>query len=1043
MMRIVNQAGAVRQYCWRVGLLGLGGVGLIVGLLLVPLGSRGAEGLGQGATTPSDPFAGLRYRSIGPARGGRVTAVAGHRAQPQTYYFGATGGGVWKTTNAGQTWDPISDGAFETGSIGAIAVAESDPETLYVGTGSAAIRSNVIVGRGIYRSRDGGQTWQHVGLRRGGQIGSIRIHPRNPAIVYVAVLGQPFGANEERGVFRTQDGGETWEKVLYLNDQTGFVSLALNPANPDELYAGAWQAVRHPWTILSGGPSDVTGLYKTTDGGTTWTHLTQGLPTGLIGKVDIDLCASSPQHVYAILEADSGQGGVYRSSDSGATWKRVNATPALLARPFYYTYLDVDPKDPEKVWVNNLSLWRSTDGGRTFQTVSTPHGDNHGMWINPDNPDLIIQSNDGGANVSLDGGRSWSSIYNQPTAEIYQVAVDDQTPYRVYGAQQDNTTLILPSLPPTVEPVDDPAQLWQSGPGCETGPILPHLRNPRIIYGACKGEFYRMNLETGQTVSYWVHPQNRYGHNPQDIRYRFQRVSPLEVSPHDPNIIYHASHVVHRTRDEGVTWEVISPDLTANDPARQVISGGPITRDITGEEVYSTIYALRESPLEPGVLWAGANDGPVHVSRDHGKTWRQVTPAGLPPGGRVQNIEPSPHRKGSAYLAIYRYLLDDWQPYLYLTNDYGATWRRLTDGQNGIPADTPTRVVREDPSREGLLYAGTEFGMYVSFDQGGRWQRFQRNLPVTPVTDLRVHRRDLVVSTMGRGFWILDDLTPLHHWQHPAVANRRVPAAPRLVPPREAIRMRYPSMGGRPEVPEYPSPAATIDYWLPTTSPKEVTLEILDREGRPIHREISRPAVTDPAPGQGMRAPARSGPVTRGLTARPGHNRYRWDLRIDDGAGGGTGRSLPGPLAVPGRYSVRLSVDGWQQAETLTIVPDPRLAADGVIQADLEEQLALSLAIRATTREARTLVEQIENRLRSVPDSQKGPWQSLRARLVTAPGAYPQPMLIDQLASLSRMVNSADRKVGRSAFDFHDELRQALRGLEAEVAAMVGGTPQR
>ena len=1024
----------------------VGWYGGILGALLLlgwvaGIGER-PRGLAQSAESVAERFTGLRYRSIGPARGGRVTAVAGHRAQPQVYYLGATGGGVWKTTDAGRTWDPISDGAFETASVGAIAVADSDPETVFVGTGSAAIRSNVIVGRGVYRSRDGGKTWQHVGLRRTGQIGAIRIDPRNPAIVYVAALGQPFGPNEERGVFRTRNGGETWEKVLYLNDQTGFVSLALNPANPDELYAGAWQAVRHPWTILSGGPASVTGLYKTTDGGTTWTHLTAGLPTGLIGKVDIDLCQASPQHVYAILEADGGQGGVYRSGDSGATWKRVNNSQALLARPFYYTYIDVDPKDPEKVWVNNLSLSRSTDGGRTFQTVSTPHGDNHGMWINPDNPDLIVQSNDGGANVSLDGGRSWSSIYNQPTAEIYQLAVDEQTPYRVYGAQQDNTTLILPSLPPTVEPVDDPLQLWQSGPGCETGPIVPHPRNPQVVYGACKGEFYRMNFLTGQTVSYWVHPQNRYGHNPRDIRYRFQRVSPLEVSPHDPSVIYHASHVVHRTRDEGVTWEVISPDLTANEPARQVISGGPITRDITGEEVYSTIYALRESPLEPGVLWAGANDGPVHVSRDHGRTWRQVTPSGLPHGGRVQNIEPSPHRKGSAYLAIYRYLLDDWQPYLYLTNDYGATWRRLTDGRNGIPVDTPTRVVREDPSREGLLYAGTEFGMYLSFDQGATWQRFQRNLPVTPVTDLRVHRRDLVVSTMGRGFWILDDLTPLHHLGEGGGEGVEA-TTPRLVPPREATRMRYTPMGGRPEVPDYPAPAATIDYWLPTTPPKAVTLEILDREGRPIHREVSRSAATDPVPGQGMRAPARTAPVTRGLTARPGHNRYRWDLRIDDAPGAGAGRSLPGPLVVPGRYTVRLSVDGWQQTEPLTVVADPRLAADGVVLADLEEQLALSLAIRATARDARALVERIETRLRAAPDSQKAPWQSLRARLVTAPGAYPQPMLIDQLGSLYRMATSADRKVGRSAFDFHEELRQALRGLEAEATALAGGAPQR
>lgn len=995
---------------------------LITGLLAVSDSAATA----QTESTVSSWFEKLRYRSIGPARGGRVTAVAGHRRQPHTFYMGTTGGGVWKTTDAGQNWVNISDGFLTTPSIGAIAVADSDPDVIYVGTGSAAIRSNVIRGLGVWKSTDGGKSWRHVGLRNGGQIGSIRIHPQQPQIAYAAVLGQPFGANEERGVYRTMDGGETWQRVLYIDRETGAVSLAMNPANPEELYAGVWQAVRRPWTILSGGPAGKTGLYKTTNGGATWTHLTNGLPTGLIGKIDVDLCYSSPEHVYVILEADGGAGGVYRSNDSGQSWQLVNKSAGLISRPFYYTYIDVDPRNPEIVWVNNLSLWRSADGGKSFRTVPTPHGDNHGMWINPDNPELIVQSNDGGANVSLNGGQTWSTIYNQPTAELYQLAVDNQYPYRLYGAQQDNTTLIIPSLPPLVDRVDDPVQLWSIGPGCETGPVVPHPVNPRIVYGACKGEFYRLNLETGQVASYWVHPQNRYGHNPRDIKYRFQRVSPLEVSPHDPRIIYHASHVVHRSTDEGVTWTVISPDLTANEPDKQVISGGPITRDITGEEVYSTIYAFRESTLEPGVLWAGANDGPVHVSRDHGKTWKRVTPAGLPPGGRVQNIEPSPHRKGSAYLALYRYLLDDWRPFIYLTNDYGASWKLLTDGRNGIPDSCPTRVVREDPDREGLLYAGTEYGIFVSFDQGAKWHSMQLNLPVTPVTDLRVHRQDLVVATMGRSFWILDNLTPLQQMAEGA----GTPA--KLLVPRPALRTRHPAMGGRgagPAEPEYPPPGALIDYYLGEEVSGDLKLEIVDQAGRIVRTQLSRQSDDSGRPAQGMRGPVSGGRPASELTRQRGLNRFRWDLRVGEPAGASSARELPGPLVLPGRYTIRLVSEKWSLSQPLTVELDPRLASDGVTLADLREQFELIQRVRQTSREATALVQRLDSELPAALPARQAELRQIRQALVTAPGAYPQPMLIDQLTSIYRMISDADRKVGRSAIEYYDELRRELDRL--------------
>jgi len=981
-------------------------------------------------------FQALRYRSIGPARGGRVTAVAGHRRQPHTFYMGATGGGVWKTTDAGQSWQNVSDGFFETASIGAIAVAESDPNVVYVGTGSAAIRSNVILGRGVYKSTDAGRTWTHVGLREAGQIGSVKVDPRDANVAYVAALGQPFGANAERGVFRTKDGGKSWQKVLFINDRTGAVSLAMNPANPNELFAGSWQAVRKPWTIVSGGPAAECGIYKSTDGGDTWKHLDNGLPKGLIGKVGLDISAANPQRVYALMEATnqdgSGAGGVYRSEDAGASWTLINKTGGLIARPFYYTYINADPKNADVVYVNNLAFYKSSDGGKSFRPMGTPHGDNQGMWINPDNPEIFIQSNDGGANVTLNGGRTWSTIYNQPTAEIYAVAVDNQFPYSVYGAQQDNTTLIVPSLPATMERADDPIQLWKQGPGCETGPIMPSPLNPNIVYGACKGEFYRMNFETGQTVSYWVHPQNRYGHNPKDILYRFQRVSPVEISPHNPRVLYHCSHVVHRSTDEGVTWTVVSPDLTANEPDKQVISGEPITRDITGEEVYSTIYAFRESTLEAGVLWSGANDGPVHVSRDNGKSWKNVTPKGLPPGGRVQNIEPSPHRKGSAYIAVYRYLLNDWQPYIYVTNDYGASWTRLTDGKNGIPADYPTRVVREDPDREGLLYAGTEFGMFISFDNGKNWQSFQLNLPVTPITDIKVHRKDLVISTMGRAFWIMDNVSPLHQ-----ITDAVAALAATLFKPATAIRTRRAGGGRAGASPEYPAPAAQIDYVLAAEPTGELKLEFLDATDKVIRTVTSRAGRPDAQAGRGvmlgdedeMRGPRFGGGAAASLTKRAGHNRFAWDFRYDGF----------GPLALPGKYKVRLSADGWNQTQPLEVTLDPRLAKDGVTVADLKEQLELLLAVRETTGDARRTLQSIDAAIQksSGQADKLKKLQGLRSQLATAQITYPQPMLIDQLGALSRMAGSADRKVGRSALEYFEVLKKRLNEIKNEARTLV------
>jgi photosystem II stability/assembly factor-like uncharacterized protein len=987
---------------------------------------------GNGANVRVDPalYQDLRWRSIGPHRGGRVTAVAGHRAQRGTFYMGATGGGVWKTTDYGLTWQPITDAFLESPSIGAIEVAESDPSIVYVGTGSDGIRSNVIIGRGLYKSTDAGKTWTFMGLRDAGQIGAVKVDPRDPNVVYAAALGSPFGPNPERGVFRSKDGGRTWRKVLFVSDRIGAISLAMNPATPTEIYAAMWRGERKPWTIISGAPAaEGAGIYRTRDGGETWARLSAGLPQGLIGKIDLDVARSTPRRVYALVEAAGAERGLYRSDDAGDTWQQVNAEFELLRRPFYYTNVDADPQNPDVVYVSNERFFKSTDGGRTFRALPTPHGDNHGVWINPDDPDLFIACNDGGASVTQNGGRTWSTQLNQPTGEFYMVDVDEQFPYRLYAPQQDNSTLIAPSLPPFAWRPDAPTQAWIHGPGCETGQIHPRP-DGKVVYGVCKGEFGRYSVETGQEQHYWVYPQNRYGHNPNDMKYRFVRQSPLEVSPHDPKVVYHGSQYLHRTSDDGVTWETISPDLTAHDPSKQVISGEPITRDITGEEVFSALYAIEESRLERGVIWTGSADGLVQVTRDGGRAWRNVTPKGLPSDGRVMNIEDSPHRRGSAYVAVSRHLLNDFRPYFYRTDDYGATWTRLADGSNGIPADHPAHAIREDPEREGLLYAGTQFGVFVSFDNGGHWQTLQQNLPATPVTDIRVHRGDLVISTMGRAFWIMDDIAPLRQLAADAAVETR------LFAPRAAYRMRYAASPARPDAPEYPPPAARIDYVVPAGE-GDVKLEILGPNG-PVRSFSS--AATAPAPSAGAETRGeeeesgpRGGGLPSRLPARKGMNRFLWDLRYAGGPG------AAGPYVAPGRYEVRLSLGSWTQTQPLEVRIDPRVTADGVTQADLEEQAAFSLKVRDAIGDARRLAE----RVREARDKPQAParLKEIHDALVTARGPYPQPMLIDQLANVARMVGQADQKVGRDAYVRFEDLSKELRALDAETRALIGTPP--
>ncbi len=789
---------------------------------------------------------GFEYRLAGPWRGGRVTTVTGVPSQPHTFYMGVASGGLFRTTDDGVTWTPMTDGKVPVGSTGSVAVADSDPNVIFLGTGSDDVRSNVSTGRGVYKSTDGGQSWSFAGLYDAGQIGAVRIHPTNPNIVWVSAQGDPFKANAERGVFKTTDGGRTWKKTLFVSDTVGAMDLELQPGNPEVVYAWMSRLERKPWTIISGSRDG--GFYKSTDGGEHFSKIIGGLPSELIGKANLAVTAARPARLYALVEAKPG-GGLYRSDDAGETWSLVNSQGALIQRPFYYVTLGADPTNADVVYAGAESFFKSVDGGKTFNVMRTPHGDNHDIWISPKNGNVMIQANDGGANVSTDGGKTWSSQMNQPTAEIYGVWLDDEFPYQLYGAQQDNTTLILSSVADSTN-----RDAWRVGPGCETGPIMPHPRTSGIVYGSCKGQFGVMDMKTGQEKNYWIGGQSLYGNPARDLIYRMQRVSPMATSPHDPDVLYYGSQYVHRTRDNGVTWERISPDLTAKPDCCQGASGEPITRDVTGEEFYSTLYAIAESPLERGVIWVGSNDGPFNVTRDNGTTWTNVTPKDLPPGGRVQYIDPSPHRKGSAYYAVYRYLLGDYQPYLYRTDDYGRTWTRLTDGKNGIPADWPTRVVREDPDREGLLYAGTEFGLFISFDNGAHWQTFQLNLPNVPVTDVKVYHQDLVVATQGRSFWILDDISPLHE-----LTNKSRASAAHLYTPRDGYRTRVsPTLLG-----------PSIQYYLPSVPAGPVTVEVLDEKGIVINSYNSDAPVS--AGGRG-RARGR----LRGRTRRSGE---RWRTR--------------------------------------------------------------------------------------------------------------------------------------------------------------------
>jgi len=911
-------------------------------------------------------FSSLRWRLVGPHRGGRVVAVAGDPVDPMTFYFGACAGGVWKTTDGGTTWENVSDGFFRTSAVGAIAVAPSDRNVIYVGTGEGCIRGNVSHGDGVYRSTDGGRTWTNLGLSDTRHITRVRVDLKDPELVYVAALGHAFGPNRERGVFRSKNGGRTWEHVLARSERAGAADLAMDTRNPRVLFATIWQAQRSPSRMVSGGPES--SLWRSTDGGDTWSDITRnpGLPRGVLGRIGVTVSPVDSQRVYAIVEAEDG--ALFRSDDGGATWKRYSEEAGLRGRPWYYMHVFADPTDVDTLWVLDYAAWKSVDGGKTFLEVATPHGDNHDLWIDPANPRRMIEGNDGGACVSFNGGMSWSTIYNQPTAQFYHVCADQQEPYRIYGSQQDNWAISLPSQ--STRGVITQADWVQPGGG-ESGYITIKPTDRAIVVGGAigtgpgTGRLIHYDHRSGQERMIAVWPE-QYGMGvaAAEHRYRFQWTFPVFYSRWEPNELWVAGNHIFRSTDDGHSWEVVSGDLTRNDPDKLQPSGGPVTSDNTGAEIYCTIFALVESPHERDVLWAGTDDGLVHISHDRGKNWRTVTPPGLPEWALISVIEPSPHDAGTCYVAATGYKLDDTRPYLFRTTDYGATWTGITDG---IDDGEFTRVIREDPNRRGLLYVGTETGLWISSDAGARWQRFATNLPVTPIHDVIVKGTDLVVATHGRSFWILDDVTPLHQ----AAPDAEAPA--HLFAPRRTIRWRaYRGHGMKPapgglgyrlagavgysyrqvETPtgekrevlldagENPPDGVIVHYWLRDKPAGDISLTFLDVSERELRtfssRRPDKPADTDSSLPVAKTSAETTDEEPR-LTTDPGSNRFVWNLRLPDApklpenkGRGGTAEMLAGPRVPPGAYQVRLTVDGRSWTQRFEIAMDPRVrTSDG------------------------------------------------------------------------------------------------------------------
>lgn len=1015
---------------------------------------------------PYDPIflQDLQWRCIGPTRGGRVVAVAGDPSDPMTAYFGAVAGGVWKTTDGGTYWENVSDGYFSTSSIGALAVADSDPNVIYAGTGETTIRTDVSYGDGVYRSTDAGKTWTQLGLEETHHIGEIRVHPKNPDLVYVAALGHAFGPNEERGVYRSENGGQTWERVLYRTDKAGAVDLAMDSNNPRVLYASIWEAYRNFWELSSGGPDS--GLFKSIDGGDTWIEISnnEGLPKGIKGKIGVACSPARTDRVWAIVEAE--EQGLYRSDDGGTKWQRVSDNPDLIHRPWYYCHVFADPKQADTVYVTNFKMWKSTNGGFHFDEMTTPHGDNHDLWIDPRDPRHLVQGNDGGACVSFNSGLTWSTIYNQMTAQLYRIDIDNQFPYRVYGTQQDNASISVPSA------TEYGAITWSDcySPGTgESGFIAVHPENSDIVYlGAVgsspggNGVLQRYDRKTKQIRLVNVWPEESIGWAPKYLRYRFAWTFPIVISPHDPNVLYAGGNMLFCSRDEGSSWRALSPDLSRADVSKLDASGGPINKDVSGAEQYGTLATFVESVHEKGVFWAGTDDGLVHLSRDGGKHWESITPPELPAWSYVGCIEVSPHDPASAYVSATRYKLDDYRPYLYKTSDYGLNWYNI----NGdFPQGEITRVVRADPVQPGLLFVGTETGVFVSFNEGQNWQVLRNNLPVTPVYDLKIKGHDLVVGTHGRALWILDDLTPLR--QLSAEADQ---LGTQLFPPRPTFRCLlnwslnlFRNVGGKRknymlglgasagyyqektsdgetvcqylDAGENPPQGVIVYYLLAEVPAEPIQLTFLDASGKQIKSFTNKVELQDQ--GEEEEGKAKQDCYVR---AQSGLNRFVWDMRYPNAEKVDTNKKdgppllntqekiENGPLAPPGNYQVSLTVGRQTYKESFEILKDPRIIATGE---DFQKQFKLWTRIRDKLSETNKTINHLR-RLRRQLDE----WSQRSKELGDAATETSQQVsdkAKDLLGKLKLIENELIRVEEKSSAD---RLRYPVR-LNAKLAGLV------